>query len=135
MIVYAGITVLWADLSLVWHPSLWFNFAWIFFFSLGLFLVWLAIVITAASFVRFYELMQYRQIDFRGWRKAGRVLLYGVGTPALSYTVGALGADVARAMPKPAEGDWKIVVAIMGMILAISAMASTITRLRARRSP
>jgi hypothetical protein len=78
--------------------------------------------------------MQYRQVEFKGWRKAGRVLLYGVGAPTLSYTVGALGADVAHAMPKPAEGDWKVAVAIMAGMFAISGIVSTIARVRAKRA-
>jgi hypothetical protein len=133
MIVYAGITVLWADLSFAWHPSLWFDFAWNWGFPVGPFLVWIATWITGASFVRFYEVMQHRQAEFRGWKKVGRVLLYGVGAPALSYTVAVLGADVARAMPKPAEGDWKIAVGIVAVILAIGAIASTISRILTKR--
>src|SRR5579863_3601181 len=121
MVVYAGITVLLADLSFAWHPSLWFNFAWNWGFPLGSLLVWLATWITGVSLVRFYAVMQYGQANFRRWGKVGRVLLYGVGAPALSYTIAALGADVARAMPKPVEGDWKIAVGIMAAIMAIGA--------------
>jgi hypothetical protein len=134
MVVYAGITVLWADLAFAWHPSIWFDFAWNWGFPVGPILVWIAAWMTGASFLRFYQVMQYRQVDFRGWRKAGRALLYGVGAPALSYTIGALGADVAHAMPKPAEGDWKVAVAIMAVLFAISGIVSTIARIRAKRA-
>jgi len=135
VIAYAGITVILADLSFAWHPSLWFNFSWNWGFPLGPFLVWLALWITGASFVRFYEVMQYRQKDFTGWKKAGRVLLYGIGAPTLSYTLAVLGADVARAMPKPIPGDWKIAVGIMAIIIAMSFIGSTIARIRAKRTP
>jgi hypothetical protein len=133
MIVYAGITVLWADLSFAWHPSLWFDSAWNWGFPLGPFLVWIAIWITAVSFIRFYEVMQYRQVVLTRWKKVGRVFLFGVGAPALSYAVAVLGAYVARAMPKPAEGDWKVAVGIMAAIFAIGATASTISHIRSKR--
>jgi hypothetical protein len=132
MIVYAGISVLLANLSCGWHPSLWFDCAWNWGFPVGPFLVWVAMWITGVSLVRFYGVMQYRQANFRGWKKAGRVLLYGVGAPVLSYTIAALGADAARAMPKPVEGDWRIAVGIMAAIVAMSAIASTISRIRAK---
>jgi len=135
MIVYAGFTVLLADLSFAWHPSLWFDSAWNWGFPVGPFLVWLAVLITGASFVRFYEVMQYRQTDLRGWRKVGRVFLYGVGAPALSYAMAVLGADVARAMPKPVEGDWKIAVGIVATIMAIGVIGSAISKIRAKRPP
>ena len=134
MIVYAGIAVLLADLSLAWHPSLWFFSSWVDWgFVLGPILVWLALWITGVSLVRFYEVMQHCQSRFKGWKKAGRVFLYGVGAPAISYTIAALGAGMARAMPKPVEGDWKIAVGIMLGIMVIGVITSTISRIRATR--
>jgi hypothetical protein len=132
IIAYAGVTVLLADLSFAWHPSLWFNFAWNWAFPVGAILVWLAIVITGTSFVRFYEVMQQRQTNFKGWKKFGTVVLYGVGAPALSYTMAALGADVAHVMPKPVEGDWKIAVGIAAAIVVVAAVSSVISRISAR---
>ena len=93
-------------------------------------LVWLAAWMTGASFRRFFGVMQYRQSAIKGWRKVGRVLLYGVCAPALSYTIAALGADVAHAIPKPVEGDWKIAVGIAGTIIAIAVLSSAISKLR-----
>jgi hypothetical protein len=130
MIIYAGIAVIFADISLAWHPSLWFNSASNAGFPVGPALVLLAAWITGVSFVRFYSNMQYGQTISRRWKRAGLVLLYGVGAPTLTYTLAALGADVARAMPKPAEGDWKIAVGILVAIVAIGVIASTISRIR-----
>jgi hypothetical protein len=130
MIIYAGITVIFADISFAWHPSLWFNFAWNWGFPVGLILVWLAAWITGVSFVRFYSLMQYGQTSLRGWKRVGLVILCGVGAPTLTYTLAALGADVARVMPKPAEGDWKIAVGILVAIMAVRAIASIISHIR-----
>jgi hypothetical protein len=132
IIVYAGVAVLLADLSFAWHPSLWFNFAWNWAFPLSAIFVWLAILITGTSFVRFYEVMQQRQTNFKGWKKFGRVVLYGVGAPALSYTIAALGADVAHVMPKPVEGDWKIAVGIAAAIVVVGGVSSVISRISAR---
>ena len=129
MIVYAWMTVLWADVSFAWHPSLWFGSSWQWI--VGPLLVWLAAWMTGASFRRFFGVMQYRQSAIKGWRKVGRVLLYGVCAPALSYTIAALGgADVAHAIPKPVEGDWKIAVGIAGTIIAIAVLSSAISKLR-----
>jgi len=132
MIAYAGITVLFADITFAWHPSLWFNFAWNWGFPIGLILVWLAAWITGVSFVRFYSLMQYGQTSSRRWKRVGLVLLYGAGAPTLSYTLAALGADVAHVMPKPAEGDWKIAVGIVLALVAVSAIGSGISHIRDR---
>jgi hypothetical protein len=134
MIAYAGITVIFADITFVWHPSLWFNFAWNWGFPVGLILVWLAAWITGASFVRFYSLMQYGQSSARRWKRVGLVLLYGVGAPTLSYTMAALGADVARVMPKPFKGDWKIAVGIVVALIGFSAIGSGISHIRDRYS-
>jgi MFS family permease len=133
IIVYAAIVVLIADCSYAWHPSLWLSVVWWIFFPLGPFLVYLAAAMTSAAFIRFYEVMQYRQTRFRGWKKVGRVLLYGVGAPALSDTIAALGADVAHAMPKPVQGDWKIAVGFMALIYVIGitrSIHSWVTRTR-----
>jgi hypothetical protein len=135
IIAYAGAAVLLADLSFAWHPSLWFNFAWNWAFPLGAFLVWLAIWITCASFLRFYEVMQHGQANSRGWKKVGLVFLYGVGAPALSYTMAAIGADVAHAMPRPAKGDWKIAAGIAAIIVVVAAISSAISRIPARGRP
>jgi len=134
MIVYAAVTILFADFFFAWHPSLWFDSAWNWGFPVGPFLAWLAIWITGVSFIRFYKIMQYRQAEFKGWKKVRRILLYGVGAPALSYTVAALAADVALAMPKPVEGDWKIAVGISAVILGIVAIISLIAKIRERVS-
>jgi hypothetical protein len=135
IIAYAGVTVLLADLSFAWHPSLWFNFAWNWALPVGGILVWLAIWITCAGFVQFYEVMQYRRSDIGGWKKIGQVFLYGLCAPTLSYTLAALGADVAHAMPKPAEGDWKIAVGIAAIIIFIGTITSAISRIPAKARP
>ncbi len=129
IIAYAGVAVLLADLSFAWHPSLWLNFAWNWAFPLGAIFVWLAIWITSSSFIRFYDVMQYGRANPKGWKKVALVFLYGVGAPALSYTMAAIGADVAHAMPRPAEGDWKIAIGIGAIIVVIAAISSAISRI------
>jgi len=132
IIVYAGFAVILAELSFAWHPSLWFLSGTEWIFPVGPILVWLATWVTGVSFVRFYEVMQYRQTKFTGWKKAGRALFYGVGAPALSYTLAALGADAAHAMPKPVSGDWKIAVGLVAIILVISLVGSLLSKIKSR---
>jgi hypothetical protein len=76
--------------------------------------------------------MQRKQVKVKGWKKFGLVVLYGVGAPALSYTMAALGADVAHVMPKPVNGDWKIAVGIAAAIVVVSTISSVISRISAR---
>ena len=133
IIVYAAATTYLADLSFAWHPSLWFNVAWWLFFPLAPVLVYGAASLTFRGFVRFHEVMQCRQTTTRGWGKVGRVLLYGVGAPTLSYTVAAIGADIAHAMPKPVQGDWKVAVGLMALFLFISLLGWVSSWLRASK--
>lgn len=130
LIVYGVITAFLADLSYAWHPSLWFNVTWWIFFPLAPFVIYLSAWITLGGFVRFYKVMQYRQTATRGWGKVGRVFLYGVGAPALSYTAAAIGVNIAHAMPKPAEGDWKIAVGLVAFVVAISLLGSALSWLK-----
>lgn len=133
ILFYAAVTTYLADLSFAWHPSLWFNVVWWLLFPLAPGLVYVAAWLTFGGFVRFHEVMQCRQTATRGWGKVGRVFLYGVGAPALSYTVAAIGADIAHAMPKPVQGDWKVAVGLMVLFLFISLLGSAFSWLRASR--
>jgi hypothetical protein len=123
IIVYAVVVVFVADFSFAWHPALWISptwWIWWLVFPVAPGLVYLAIWITAVGFVRFFAIMQRQQTKTRGWKKVGLVLLYGIGAPSLSYTVAALGADAAHAMPKPAEGDWKIAVGVLVVVITLA---------------
>lgn len=133
IIAYAGFVVILVEFSFLWHPSLWFLSPIYWIFPVGPILVWLAMWITLISFVRFYEAMQYRQTRFKVWKKVGRVLWYGVGGPALSYTLAALGADAAHAMPKPVAGDWKIAVGLVAAVILIGSISSLISGIGKRR--
>jgi hypothetical protein len=135
IILYAGAAALVADFSFAWHPSLWFNLITRFIFlPLAPFLVYVAGWITARGFVRFFEVMQYRQKAFNGWKKLWRVFVFGVGAPAVSYTIAALGADAAHAIPKPAEGDWKVAVGLIAIVLVIGCIGSLISKMKGKAS-
>ncbi|MGD0324894.1 MAG: hypothetical protein ABSD45_14275 [Terriglobia bacterium] len=126
IIAYAVVVVFLSDFSFAWHPSLWISptwWIWWLVFPVAPGLVYLAIWISAVGFVRFFAIMQRQQTKTQGWKKVGLVLLYGIGAPSLSYTVAALGADAAHAMPKPAEGDWKIALAVVVVIVTLSLLS------------
>jgi len=134
-IIHGGIVMLVADVSFAWHPSLWLNATWSLFFTLGPSLIALSAWMTGRSFVRFHKVVQYRQTGRpKGWRKFGQVLLYGVGVPAIAYTVAVFGADVARTMPKPLEGDWKVAVGLTTVLLAIGLGNSIFSALKTASS-
>jgi hypothetical protein len=120
-IIFSAVKVFTADVSFIWHASLWFNVFWWIFLVVGTPLVGAAANITAVGFIRFYEVMQYGQTRFKGWRKAGRILLYGVAAPALSYAIAALAAIVAHSMPRPSQGDWKIELGLATFVAIITA--------------
>jgi hypothetical protein len=122
MIIYAVTLCLLADFYFGIHPSLWLNVAWwIYFFAVPIG-VFFAVWITFRGLIRFYELMQYRQMRSRGWKKFGLVLLYGIGAPILSYSIAAFGADIIHNMPRPSSGDWKIVLFLVLIIFIIAVL-------------
>ncbi|HUY14054.1 MAG TPA: hypothetical protein VMX16_10570 [Terriglobia bacterium] len=124
LIVYAGISSYLADLSYLLHPSLWLSLSWCLASSAAPFLIWLSGMVTIAGFARFYEVMQYRQTRWRGWGRAGRVILFGVGAPTLSFAIAAVGVSIVHAMPKPVPGDWKLAVIIAAVVLLIWSASS-----------
>ncbi len=120
IIVTYGIVVdFLVDFYYAWHPSLWLKLDWWAYFASVPLLLYLAAWLTVGGFIRFYEVMQHRRSRPKGWGKFGRAVLYGVGAPALSYTLAAFGVRVTHLMPKPATGDWKIALAFVVILLAI----------------
>ena len=84
IIIYAGFLTLLADLYFAIRPSLWFNITWWIYFFIIPSLVLGAALIIFRGFIRFYEVMQYKNAESRGWKKFGQVFLYGIGAPTLS---------------------------------------------------
>jgi hypothetical protein len=124
IISYAGVLTFLADFYFAIHPSIWFNVAWwIYFFIIPL-VVFGAAWIMFGGFMRFYEIMQYKQIESRGWKKFGQVLLYGIGAPILSYGLAAFGANVTHNMPRPATRDWKIGLILILIMPTIAILVS-----------
>lgn len=124
IIIYAGILTFLVGYYFSIHPSLWFNIAWWFYFFIIPMAVFFAGWITFGGFIRFYEVMQYKQTEPKGWKKFGQVLLYGIGAPMLSYAIAAFGANVTHNMPKPATGDWKIGFILILIIPTIAIIIS-----------
>jgi hypothetical protein len=123
VVVYAWVNVIWKDISYAWHPSLWLSFSAWLFLVLSIVLAHVATVVTVGGLARFHQTMRYES-RYHGWGKLGRVLLYGVGAPALSYPLAALASDAARAMPTPAQGDWKVAVGLVALFFLIAAVVS-----------
>lgn len=119
IVAYAGILVALADIYFTIHPSLWLKISWWGFLFFMPVLGMIAIYILGFAFVRFWELMQYRQTKSKGWERFGKILLYGIGAPVLSFFIAGFIADVAYNMPKPATGDWKIGLGLLGIIPTI----------------
>jgi uncharacterized protein DUF6804 len=128
MILFAWARVLWADFSYAWHPSLWFSSTSWLLVAIGPALLWGSVYIAAGGLIRFFSAMRYGRNPLNFWQKFGRAVLYGIGAPALSYTLAALSVDAARALPRPASGDWKIAVVVTAII------ASIVSYLKARTS-
>ncbi|MFH0887720.1 MAG: YrzE family protein [Planctomycetota bacterium] len=107
------------------HPSLWINCSWWIYFMFIPALNMIALLIVYFGFIRFYKVMQYKQIESRGWKKFGQILLYCVGAPMLSCILSSLLIFITYRMPKPIEGDWKIglllilIFPTIGILIAI----------------
>lgn len=108
IIIYVSILTLLVDFYFTIHPSLWLNIAWWIHFFIVPIMILLAIVVMFFGFIRFYGVIQYKQIESKGWRKFGQILLYGVGAQILSYALAYLGALITHNMSQPAAGDWKL---------------------------
>lgn len=119
IVIYASILVFLADFYYAIHPSIWFS-SWIIYFLIMPFLAMIAIYVLGLSFAKFWELMQYGQTKSRGWGRFGKVLLYGIGAPVLSFFIAGWVADITHNMPRPTAGDWKIGI---GLILVIPTIA------------
>lgn len=120
IVTYAGILVALVDLYFAIHPSLWFKISWWFFVFFMPILGVIAMYTLGFAFVRFWELMQYKQTRSKGWGRFGKVLLYGIGLPILAFIIASFVADTAHNMPKPAAGDWKIGLGLLGIIPTIA---------------
>lgn len=130
--VYAGISAYLADLSYAVHPSLWLSLSSWFALEVAPVVIWVSGVVTVGGFAKFYEAMQYQQTKWRGWGKVGRVVLFGLGAPALSYSIAIVGVGIVHMMPKPVPGDWKVAVILAGIVLVIWIVASIRGWLKAR---
>jgi hypothetical protein len=131
IVAYAWVNVMWKDTSYAWHPSLWFSLSAWFFLVLGFALAYAATLVAFGGLVRFHQTMEHGS-EFHGWGKIGKILLYGVGAPALSYPLAALASDAAHAMPTPARGDWKLAVGLTGVFFVIGIIGSVAPWLRRR---
>jgi len=122
--IYSGILIFIADLYFSFHPSVWFKLTWWFYFAFAPLLVMFAAATMFGGFSRFWEIMQYKQIESRGWRRFGQVLLFGIGAPILAWALAYFGANITHNMPKGKPGEAKIVLIIIGIIVGIGIIIS-----------
>lgn len=106
--IYTGFLVYLSDFYFLIHPSIWFNFVWWIYFFITPTLGMVAIYITVISFIEFWKIMQYGQIESRGWKKFWKILLFGVVVPSISFSIASIVATITHNMPQPSTGDWKI---------------------------
>lgn len=130
IVIYAGILVTLADLYFAIHPSLWLKVSWWAFVLFMPMLGMTAIYILWFAFVRFWELMQYKQTKSKGWGRFGKVLLYGIGAPILASVIAYFVANVAHNMPKPVVGDWKIGIGLILIIPTIALIVYIFSRIK-----
>jgi len=122
--IYSGILIFIANFYFLFHPSVWFKLTWWFYFTFAPLLVMFAAVAMFGGFSRFWEIMQHKQIESRGWRRFGQVLLFGIGAPALAWALAYFGANITHNMPKGKPGEVKIVLIIIGIIVGIGIIIS-----------
>ncbi|MBI3666358.1 MAG: hypothetical protein HY236_09060 [Acidobacteria bacterium] len=120
MAVYAGVLTLLADYYVAFHPSLWFSLSWMANAMLNPLAVYFAFWLVFRGFGGFLAMMRYGQSAVRGVGKFGRVLLYGIVLPSLSFGVAAVSASITHSLPKPTPGDWKIGLGLTAALITIS---------------
>lgn len=122
--IYSGIIIFIADFYFIFHPSVWFKLTWWFYFAFAPFLVILSAGAMFGGFSRFWEIMQHKQTESRGWKKFGQVLLFGIGAPVLAWALAYFGANITHNMPKGKPGEAKIVLIIIGIIFGVGIIIS-----------
>jgi hypothetical protein len=107
IIIYAIIIFFLSYFYIGIHPSLWgYLFSIVYFLiPIG---VYFSAYLTIYAFGRFFELMQYGQSSDKGWKRFGKVLLFGLIVPIVTYFIASYAAELIHNLPTPAKGDWKI---------------------------
>ena len=124
IVAYAGILVALVDFYFILHPSLWLKISWWGFLFFMPILGGGAIYILALGFVRFWEVMQHKQTESKGWRRLGKILLYGIGAHILAGLIANFIVAIAHNMPRPVAGDWKIGIGLIFIIPAVVLIVS-----------
>lgn len=104
------------ELYFVSHPKLWINLAWWFYFFVNPLLVLLSAMTILFSFMRFWDVMQYKQSLYSGWGKVKQVFLFGVLGPVISKIISNFSANSTYNMDKPIVNDWKVSLAYVLII-------------------
>lgn len=118
--IHAGILVFLNGFYFTFHPSLWLKFSWLAFMFFVPILGFIPIYLLGFAFVRFWELMQYKQDSSKGWKRFGKILLYGIGAPGLASLIAYTVAEIAHNMPRPITGDWKIGIGFALLVPSIA---------------
>lgn len=124
ILIYSGILIFIADFYFMFHPSVWFKFTWWFYFAFAPLLVIFAAGAMFGGFPRFWEIMQHKQTESRGWKKFGQILLFGIGAPVLAWALAYFGANITHNIPKGKPGEAKIVLIIIGIIVSVGVIIS-----------
>jgi hypothetical protein len=119
MILYAGVLSFLADFYLAFHPSLWFDFAWLAYCFIGPCLVYGAGHLLLKGVANFALLMQFQQHQVSGGKRFWKVIWYGILFPMFAFALARIAAAIAHNLPKPSAGDWKIGIALMALPLLI----------------
>jgi len=132
IVLSAWVYTLLKDVSYAWHPSLWFSLSAWFWLFVGLFAAAFAVVLVAQGLLRFQETLRLGS-PFVFSHKLGRVILYGIGAPALAYFCAQFSIVAARSMPTPAHGDWKIAVGGTLLLILLGLIGSAYEAWNTRR--
>ena len=124
MILYSWAILILSYLYVAIHPSLWWNLFSIIYLAIIPTATYFSAYITFYAFVRFFELMRYKQIIEKGWKKAGKVIGFGVLIPIISFFISAYVSNSIHSLPSPKLGDWKIGLYILLGLVGISVLFS-----------
>jgi hypothetical protein len=123
---YASLIFLLAQLYFIIHPSLWFKLSWWGYGIIVPVVGYVAIRVMLLSLIEFFQVIQYKQSEIKGWAKFWKVLLCGIVDPLLTCILAILIISATYALPQSVLENWQIESIVMGSTLIVLPLISMV---------
>lgn len=129
-IIYSWLYAFSTDLYFVSHIKLWINIAWWFYFFVNPLIIFISGLMIVMAFVKFWQVMQFKQTYYDTWEKGGKILLYGVATPVIVKLIVTFTINATENMSDPIINDWRVSVAYVLVIPVAAVIIRTVWWIR-----